>query len=178
MVGRESLSSRHGYFSERPRTINKIQWNSTNKRSNGRVTVCSKGWYGWSIGFRGWFRWKVWAGGLNGNDVKSNNDDGFSTRDEVSNVRTVANNRFSRVDWKRKKKGEKKKFGICSQPFPRGKRMTKLYLSAFFASRSLSTCFFRDVAKFGKPPNGHPGRWILDNDAIENARIAKYRLCF
>lgn len=116
MVGRESLSSRHGYFSERPRTINKIQWNSTNKRSNGRVTVCSKGWYGWSIGFRGWFRWKVWAGGLNGNDVKSNNDDGFSTRDEVSNVRTVANNRFSRVDWKRRKKGEKKKFGIWSQP--------------------------------------------------------------
>lgn len=84
-----------------------------NKRSNGRVTVCSKSWYGWSIGFRGWFRWKVWAGGLNGNDVKSNNDDGFSTRDEVSNVRTVANNR----GWiGREKKKKKRKNSAYAQP--------------------------------------------------------------
>lgn len=96
-------------------------------------------------------------------------------RDEVSNVRTSLLIIVSR-GWIGREKSEKEiRHMLPSQPFPRGKRMTKLYLSAFFASRSLSTCFFRDVAKFGKQPSGHPERWILDNDAIENARIAMYR---
>lgn len=113
---------------------------SETRRIKGRMTVCSEG---WSIGGGGWFHRKVWM---------------ETTWNRITAM--IANNRFSWIGRERN--------SAYARPFPTGRRMTKLYLSAFFASRSLSTCFFRDVAKFGKQPSGHPGRWILDNDAIEN----------